>query len=597
MRIISRGNCLFLILFIIAVSVQKAGAQTSFGNSSANVDGNQYQIPTQDSGKIERRSLAPLDPSQNNYGRTSNRNLPTGLPMKSRGELSLSEFRSWSSKITLPVSSSALHELLLRTYLAEIDNRARVSETETYQIKEYRLNILFRAGRFQDIINLSQNRSLNNTSPALQTFFGWSLLALGKIDKACDQARQTQLSSPLISREGRALALMLNSYCYASQSEFEAALHSADLAGEQGADVQIPNTILYRLITGEKSRLEVPDQFTLIDYAFLRLTKWQPHPALFEMSDTPMLVAISHDPNVPELIRLQALEKAAKRKATMPRHLSELYSVQKLTEKELDIDLTNSEVNSRLESIRGSKYRALIYQAIERASRPQIKARLISIFLNNGRKEGIYKASAEVVVPFILALPQSHSIVDYAEIFVEALAVTHQYKQSADWAIFASASRQNATDNGLLHWLILIDIAENDSSISSDRALQIATGQARRGKFSNQILHRLISVLDALNYKISIPLWDIASRNPQPTGGYLPKTGHLSHLMGAANRGNSEKTMYMAIQALGPEGPSKTHIIALSDSIRALVLAGFQAEARQVAFEALIDLWPRRRSS
>ncbi|MGI9568971.1 MAG: hypothetical protein ACR2PH_04350, partial [Desulfobulbia bacterium] len=111
------------------------------------------------------------------------------------------------------------------------------------------------------------------------------------------------------------------------------------------------------------------------------------------------------------------------------------------------------------------------------------------------------------------------------------------------------------------------------------------------------ILHRLISVLDALNYKISIPLWDIASRNPQPTRGYLPETGHLSHLMGAANRGESEKTMFMAILALGPKGPADTHIIALSDSIRALVLAGFPAEARQVAFEALIDQWPRRRSS
>ncbi len=588
------------LLFAFMTIVAEADAQSPFNNQPGAYGSDRSQIGNQNPGRIERRSLPPLSQSPAIYARPQGKFKTTGLPANLWKGLSYPEIRDWSSKVLLPVRSDALHQLLLQLYLTDfshpLSHPLSQSQSESTAFNDLRLGTLYHAGRFQDIIDLAQNGKVYRQDPLLQTFYAWSLLALGQNGKSCELARLTPVSSSTMSTNRRASALMLNSYCSASNNELEAAMLASDLAREQGADVQIPNSILYRLSTGEKNTLKVPKKFTLLDYVFLRLTQWQPHPALFPLSETPMLIAISHDSGVSEITRLQALESAAKRKAALPQELSKLYLAQVISDRELDRLLTNPSETSGGGSIADSRQRALLFQAIDRAKEVRIKAQLISAMLENGRKAGIFETVARILSPEIQALPQTPQLVLWAEPFVEALTVSHQFKHAADWVIFASASRQNPID-GLLHWLILIDIAEIDHSISSDRALQIATEQARGGRFTKPVLHRLVSVLDALNYKISIPLWDIASRDPQPSGGFLPETGHLSHLMGAANRGETGKTIFLAVQALGPEGPAEAHIIALSDTIRALMIAGLEVEARRVGFEALFEIWPRRRPS
>jgi hypothetical protein len=50
----------------------------------------------------------------------------------------------------------------------------------------------------------------------------------------------------------------------------------------------------------------------------------------------------------------------------------------------------------------------------------------------------------------------------------------------------------------------------------------------------------------------------------------------------------------LAVLALAKGGPSGAHQLALGDAIRALKRVGMEREARQLAFEALYPLWPRR---
>ena len=107
-------------------------------------------------------------------------------------------------------------------------------------------------------------------------------------------------------------------------------------------------------------------------------------------------------------------------------------------------------------------------------------------------------------------------------------------------------------------------------------------------------MHRLITVLDALEYDIPIPLWEAASRSPQPSKGYLPETGLLAHLKTATGEKKYGLAVLLTLRALGPDGAEGAHIIALGDSIRALKTIGLERDARRLALEALFASWPRQ---
>jgi LmbE family N-acetylglucosaminyl deacetylase len=100
-------------------------------------------------------------------------------------------------------------------------------------------------------------------------------------------------------------------------------------------------------------------------------------------------------------------------------------------------------------------------------------------------------------------------------------------------------------------------------------------------------------VLDALGTHIPIPLWEAASRTPQPADGHLPDTGVLSSLQTASKNKEFGHTVLLAMKALGPAGAEGAHMIALGDSIRALRRAGLEKEARELGLEALFASWPR----
>ena len=77
-------------------------------------------------------------------------------------------------------------------------------------------------------------------------------------------------------------------------------------------------------------------------------------------------------------------------------------------------------------------------------------------------------------------------------------------------------------------------------------------------------------MLDALDIDVPIPLWDAASRTPQPAGGYLPETGVLAELARSAKRGDAGRTMLLVMRTLGADGPEGANMLALGDAIRAL---------------------------
>jgi hypothetical protein len=67
----------------------------------------------------------------------------------------------------------------------------------------------------------------------------------------------------------------------------------------------------------------------------------------------------------------------------------------------------------------------------------------------------------------------------------------------------------------------------------------------------------------------------------------------LPRLKAAAGDKKFAQTVLLSLQALGPDGAEGAHILALGDTIRALKLAGLEADARRLGFEALFASWPR----
>ena len=102
-----------------------------------------------------------------------------------------------------------------------------------------------------------------------------------------------------------------------------------------------------------------------------------------------------------------------------------------------------------------------------------------------------------------------------------------------------------------------------------------------------------MAVLDALDIEVPIALWDAAGRLPQASAGYLPETGVLADLGQSARRNEVGRTALLAMRVLGPGGPDGANVLGLGDAVRALKRVGLEADARRLALEALLGVWPR----
>jgi hypothetical protein len=142
--------------------------------------------------------------------------------------------------------------------------------------------------------------------------------------------------------------------------------------------------------------------------------------------------------------------------------------------------------------------------------------------------------------------------------------------------------------------MTLIDIGDAGGHVPHGSSLKYAEDLAAAGAFSPIMLQRLATVLDALQYDVPVPIWQAAQNAGEQEQGHLPETGLLTALQDATKQRLPGKTALLAIAAIGPSTAVGAHLIALGDSIKALNAAGLESPARQLAFEALFEAWPRR---
>jgi hypothetical protein len=231
----------------------------------------------------------------------------------------------------------------------------------------------------------------------------------------------------------------------------------------------------------------------------------------------------------------------------------------------------------------GPALRARLFAAFESAPSINLRAESIEALLASARDQGIEAPVAQALAQASAGLMQDPQADFFAETGVRIAALAGDEETAWAW-IDIGGERMRS-------WQLLL-AASDPQGPRGEAALQAGVDIALQGGLPPPVLHRLVTVLDALDYDVPIKLWDEVSKLPQPANGDLPATGALTSLKQAADAGDVGRTILIAAAVLGPNGARGAHLIALGDALRALRRVGLDAEARRLAFEALYAQWP-----
>jgi hypothetical protein len=375
----------------------------------------------------------------------------------------------------------------------------------------------------------------------------------------------------------RADALLISGFCAVREKNTSAASVAAELAHDQNAGASTGLAVLDALVAGTQPEAQVPGPISPLDYRFLELAGIADPAQVVGRADGALLALLAADNTISGGVRVQAMEAGTQPNAFDAELMVEVYRAARFEAEQL-ANPASSQVPPHLK-------RALLFKAVEAERRPVERLRLMRTLLEAAKASGRLLPTAAALGFVVGDMRPSAELAPLAETLVEVLLAAGRYEHARAW--IGQGEHAN-----LQHWLALADISE----LSGRGArLNIASIEqlAQRGKFSSDQLHRVATVLDALDVQVPIPLWETASRTPQPDGGHLPETGVLSQLQDAAKKKEIARTILLTLQTIGPNGAEGAHMIALGDVIRALKRAGLEHDARRLGFEALFAAWPR----
>jgi hypothetical protein len=540
---------------------------------------------------VESQDLAPV------MGADGSR-----LPNELWSGMTVPQVEQLMGNLTIPPRSAALHDLWRRLLIAKSAEPGG-GKTPTHFLA-LRLAALYKSGLLKDLEAVTASPSpviaAKDGEPAtgdlvLAVQRAKAQLGLGQREAACVSARSAQYQGE-VPRPVAQDALLLSAYCASAEGNAAAASLTVDLAREQKLEAPLAFSVVDHLASGNAAtpmKPVLPKDVSLIDYRFLQVAKAHEGLRFLDRAEPALVAALARENTADPRTHVEAAEDAARIHALDPEALAKVYAG-------VTLPAGNSDpLTAKLEP---PLKRAALAQAITAEKTPQRKSKLMQAMLQEARSHTLYVPVARGLVSELKTLKQGNDTAFFAETAVEIALAGGDYATAVSWAVFGSTQDRGrdragrgepGRSDGLMHWMTLIDIAGAKEYVPRGSGLKLTEELALKGKFAPEVLHRLVTVLDALDYNIPIPLWDAASRTPQPTKGHLPETGVLGLLTTAATEKKFALTVLLTMQALGTDGAEGAHILALGDAIRALKLAGLEEDARRLGFEALFAAWPR----
>jgi hypothetical protein len=504
----------------------------------------------------------------------------SGLPFELWSGLNTESIEKLISQIEIPPRSPALHALWKRLITADVTPPSGTAADGKFTA--LRLEVLYRSGLAKEAAQELAKQPATATDPLLAMLSARNELASGNAAHACEIAQAAAALKGAIPQRLKGQSILMSGYCAVLAKDTALAGLAAELAREEGQEVSPGLEALDAMSVGAKPKITVTKQLTLLDYRLTESVGGVPHKDILEKGEPALLVALSSDAKTPVDLGLPAAEAAARLNALAPEVLAATYRANAGTE--------TADALLGVGKLQGAAKRAGLFKAAEAEQTPMKKTRLIRAFIDDAKRQGLQFQALLVAAPMIAAINPQPEISWFAETGAEICLASGQYDLARKWV--ATANVPDRPGGNLDHWLALADIADPGFAKRGESLPALET-LAQGGRIKPDDLHRLATVLDALGYNVPIPLWEAASRTPQPTAGYLPETGVLSELQDAAKKKEFGHTVLLAMKTLGPNGAEGAHMIALGDSIRALKRAGLEADARRLGLEALLGAWPR----
>jgi hypothetical protein len=514
---------------------------------------------------VERGDLAPVMAPDG-----------SGLPYELWQGLNANTLEKLISEIEIPPKSPALHKLWLRLITSNMPPPD--GGVTDQQFLALRLEILYRSGLLDEASRLLAGQPASD--PVVAILSARNAIGLGDKTGGCDAAKSAGAAPAALPKPVKADAALISGYCAAVAGDAAGAGLAAELAREAGVKEGPGLSALDAFSMGAKPQAPEDGSITLLDYRLIEVAGGAVEGKHLRAHAAPaLLAALALDNQAQAPDRLAAAEAAATVNAITPQQLADIYRTFGRGGASVS-DAAGTDTPMR---------RASLFVAAETEETPQKKVRFIRALLDEAHRAGFYLTALRMAAPLSDTIVGAPEIGWYAETGVEVALAAGNFGRAREWTAFGSA--QTGALANLDHWLALIDIAEGAERREDD--LRAVEDLAVRGRMDATLLHRLATVLDALQYNVPIPLWEAASKTPQPAGGHLPETGVLTELQDAAKKRQFGRTVLLAMQTLGPNGAEGAHMIALGDAIRALRRAGLEEDAHSLGFEALFAGWPR----
>jgi hypothetical protein len=522
------------------------------------------------SGRVARGDLSPVMAQDG-----------SGLPYELWQGMTIEDVEKAIATLDIPPRSPALHALFRRLITSNVPPpQGGVNDVRFTAI---RVEALDRSGLIDEAAAVLSDRvPLPVSDPVLAVLAARTAISRGDRELGCRNVPAINAGKAALPAGLKGQSILVRAYCAIASDQKESAELQVALARDEGVAESAGLAAIDAITAGAKPTFSKGQKVGPVDWRILELGGATDPTAFIESAGPGLLLILARDSSIDPALRLAALERAVQFNAAEPRDLGQAYRA-------------FGGGASKAEGPGGQATRhAALFQAAQDEATPLKKARLIRSFLDDMRTAGLYWPALQMMAPAAASIPRVPEIGWFAETAIEMGLASGDFASVRTWAEFGGTlDGLQAGPRSYTHWLALADVADPALTEGRARHLDALQEQAARGRFTPEQLHRLVTVLDALQIQVPIPLWDLASRTPQPETGHLPETGVLSALSAAAKKREFGHTVLLTMQSLGPNGAEAAHIIALGDSIRALRSAGLDADARALALEALFMSWPR----
>ncbi|MCU0953137.1 MAG: hypothetical protein MUC37_00680 [Hyphomicrobium sp.] len=551
-------------------SAPDAGADPASTSAAPNPPSNYPSVYNDRSGEVARGDLAPVMAQDG-----------TGLPYELWQGMTIEEVEKAIATLEIPPRSPALQGLFRKLITSNVPPpQGGVNDVRFTAI---RVEALDRSGFIDEAAALLSERvAMPVNDPVLSVLAARTAIARGDRDAGCRNVQAINAGKSALPAGLKGQSILVRAYCAIASDQKESAELQVALARDEGVAESAGLSAIDAISAGSKPTLAKGQKAGPVDWRILELGGATDPTGLIETASPGLLTILARDPSIDPALRLAALERAAQLNAGRFQDLAAAYRA-----------FGGGAPGAEGAAGQATRHAAL-FQAAQDEATPLKKARLIRSFLDEMRTAGLYWPALQMMAPAAAAVPRVPEIGWFTETAIEMGLASGDFGSVRTWAEFGGTlDGLQAGPQSYAHWLALADVVDPALTDGRGRHLDALQDQAARGRFTPEQLHRVVTVLDALQIQVPIPLWDLASRTPQPDTGHLPETGVLSALSAAAKKREFGHTVLLTMQSVGPNGAEGAHIIALGDSIRALRSAGLDSDARALALEALFMSWPR----